>query len=496
MAMISPSNYWTIVLPSGNRARPRIIDEAREYIESLLIGLSTKTGLSTQENQNIIRTLYAIVFSTDNTYSDTQRELALRCFRCYISHVIYFTCVIIIPRKYNISGEGRSIFCADLLPWVLNDDGERLVILNSQDRTQYILNNNGTTERLAENREYFSVSILQTFNPRFSLDSWIQTLTCQHQKIKSELLNCGLINYTNWKFLCNKVTKHYSEILSTRDIEIRNAFQKVYMHDRLRNKQRGRYSDPTAIQLQKILDLLQQENLVQRNIDIQDLLSELQRIATILRRDLIERKITLTEPIENYHDTDNYSSREQELFTYEDTDPGDAELNNFLRIVDVQQKLRPLLYNAIVETLQERRQQLQESRYRGFVESLLLGYRLFYVDKLSLSEIGRRLGMTGNQPTRFFNVSELVSLIRARIIEDTTIIALLDNFLQSLETYRAELIRNNPEELTNMRNLIKEYVIHNIFNPAISELSDSKKARNSLLAQVIHEVLNDLDANT
>ena len=201
MAMISPSNYWTIVLPSGSKAKPRTIDEAREYIESLLTGLSTITGLSTQENQNIIRTLYAIVFSTDNTYSDKQRELALRCFRCYISHVIYFTCVTIIPCKYNISGEGRSIFCADLLPWVLNDDGRKPVILNSQDKTQYTLNknNDGIIELIPIDRKYFSVSILQNFNPNFSLNSWIQTRTYQHPDIKSELLKLGFVTYTDWK---------------------------------------------------------------------------------------------------------------------------------------------------------------------------------------------------------------------------------------------------------------------------------------------------------
>ncbi|NJR76172.1 MAG: hypothetical protein HC773_26525 [Scytonema sp. CRU_2_7] len=274
--MVSPTKYWQMqILPIGEDVQlkhHREISKAKEFFQTQFPHLSNKPTLSTEENKQVQTVLWEIFRSDDDI---SQRAIAQRaapcwsiaglCLRCYVSHRILITCKK-IPHIYNVSAENLFSY-TDLLPFVLNDDGKALVILDSEGKTQYILNDrDGTTRPIAKGGEFFSVEVLRKFNPNLgsneSLDNWTHRLTRQNENIKSFLWEFGLATPSDWGLLCKSIPRSLSGLLSTEDYEIVKAFQTVYQRDRLNTRQRGRCSEPTASQLQEMLHLLQQQILL------------------------------------------------------------------------------------------------------------------------------------------------------------------------------------------------------------------------------------------
>ncbi|NJL63735.1 MAG: hypothetical protein HC903_20215 [Methylacidiphilales bacterium] len=263
--MVSPTKYWQMqILPIGEDVQlkhHREISKAKEFFKIQFPHLTTKPTLSTEENKQVQVVLWEIFRSSDDIY---QRAIAGLCLRCYVSHRILITCKT-IPHIYNVSAENLFRY-TDLLPFILNDDGKTLVIVNSESRTQYILNHHdGTTSAIAKGGEFFSVDILRRFNPNLnsneSLDNWTTRLTRQNEEIKSFLWGFGLATPSDWGLLCKSIPRSLCGFLLTEDYEIIKAFQIVYQRDRLKTRQKGRCLEPAPSQLQEILHLLQQEVL-------------------------------------------------------------------------------------------------------------------------------------------------------------------------------------------------------------------------------------------
>ena len=399
--MISPSNYWIMRLPSVSN---RELDRAKEFFKLQFPDLSQKTTLSAEENKEIQKKLREMFCSADDVY---QRALAGLCLRCYVSHRIFITCQQHIPRIYNLGAE-KPFSYTDLLYRVLNDDGKTLVILDSEGETQYVLNHHlnhhdSTPQPISKVGEFFSVRILQTFNPNLanneSLDNWIRRLTCQNENVKSFLWELGLATPTDWALLCKTVSRPLSKLFSPKQLEIIQAFQTVYQRDRLITRQQGRCSEPTQSQWQEILGLLQQKKIA---ISVKQLKSHLKHIAEILRQDWLCRKTgsTKTLPIiENYYDdstnyynnSTNYDSDSPE-FTYLDRELEDVELEELQKIC--KELFEKILDQIITEVIQERIEELKKSRaYNNFAQHYPEGLRLYYQENLSLSEIGKKWGM-------------------------------------------------------------------------------------------------------
>ncbi|NJN39344.1 MAG: hypothetical protein HC790_12555 [Acaryochloridaceae cyanobacterium CSU_3_4] len=151
------------------------------------------------------------------------------CLRCYVSDSILNAC-----RKIDNLFAGQKCFTyQDLLPFTLNDDGETLMLLGDDDKTQLALDENGETR--AVEYKFFSLKILQTFKPdpsnALSLKNWVYLQTKQNNEIKNFLAEFGFKNLSDWALL-NRAKQTQLDRLLERDRRIVEAFHGVYRRDR------------------------------------------------------------------------------------------------------------------------------------------------------------------------------------------------------------------------------------------------------------------------
>lgn len=479
--MQSPLNYWTICLPLLNN---REIGRAKEFFESQFPYLSQKTELLPQANKQIQTILLSMFREADDV---EERALAGLCLRCYVSHRIFITCQN-IPNIYNAGAE-KLFSHNDLLPLVLNDDGKALVILDSQGKTQYILHHDGTTQPILKGGEFFSIVILQKFNPNLepnqSLDNWVKRLTCQNENIKSFLWEFGLATPSNEGLLCKNITRPLSKLFSAADLEIIKAFQTVYRRDRLKTYQKGRCSKPTLSQLQEILALLQPQKTT---ISIKQLDSELKRIAEILREDWLFRKTgsTKTVPLEINDDSTNNVFPNPELY-HTDRDPEDVELEILQETCN--NSFEQTLHQTIPEGIQQRIKELKESRaYKNFAQRYPEALRLIYQENISLGGIAEIWGIQWIKAQRILKLEDFLNIVQYRTEE-----VFLDKLLKLLNKSQSTQIQNEPDKLKKIAESIREFALTKAFKEAKAELVASKTlVKNSLFAQKIRILLSDL----
>jgi hypothetical protein len=489
MTMVSPTKYWQIqILPIGEDVQlkhRREISRAKEFFKIQFPHLNSNHTISTEENKQVQTVLWEIFRSGDDIY---QSAIAGLCLRCYVSHRILNTCKT-IPHIYNVSAENLFRY-TDLLPFVLNDDGTALVIVDSEGKTQHILNHhNGTTSAIVKGGEFFSVDILRRFNPNLgsneSLDNWTNRLTRQNEEIKSFLWGFGLATPSDWGLLCKSIPRSLCGFLLTEDREIITAFQTVYQRDRLKTRQKGRCLEPTPSQLQEMLYLLQQESIA---FSPPELIHHLKRIAEILRQDWLYKKsgyikTVSTEVYDN--STDNYFAN-PELPYHIDSNLEDIELEKLRETCEY--LFEQVLYQTIAEVIQERIEYLQKSKgYKDFAQRFSEGLRLYYQENISLSEIGKLWEIEWSKARRIFKLEDFLEIVQYRSEE-----IFLDKLLQSVNKYQLTRISHEPDYLKNIAAEIREFAYHKTFKEAKTELVTSKKQmKNSLFAQIIRIYLNN-----
>ncbi|WP_407886135.1 hypothetical protein [Scytonema sp. NUACC26] len=364
------------------------------------------------------------------------------------------------------------------------------MILDSQGETQYILNHHdGTTQPISKGGEFFSVSILQKFNPNLvsneSLDNWIRRLTCQNNNIKSFLWEFGLATPSDWGLLCKTITRPLSKLFSAEELEIIQAFQKVYQRDRLKTCQKGRCFEPTQSQRKEILSFLRQKNIA---ISVKELISNLKRIAEILRQDWLYRKTgsTKTVSIEVYNDSTNNYFPNPELPYHTDYDQEDVELEKLQKIC--KDLFEQSLYQTIPEVIQQRIEELKKSRaYKNFAHRYPEGLRLYYQENLSLGDIGKIWGIEWSKTRRIFQLENFLNIVQYRTEE-----VFLDKLLKLRNQFQPAQFHNEPDSLKNLAELIREFALSKAFKEAKAELIASKKqVKTSLIAQIIRIHLSD-----
>ncbi|MBE9215092.1 hypothetical protein IQ247_20900 [Plectonema cf. radiosum LEGE 06105] len=488
--MTSPTKYWQMqILPIGEDVKQkkyREISIAKEFFKRQFPDLSGNCVLSKDENQQVQTILWKLFHSTDDIF---QRAIAGLCLRCYVSHRILISCKT-IPHIYNVNAENLFNY-TDLLPFVLNDDGKTLIIIDTKTKTQYKLNHHdGTIQAIAKDGEFFSVDILRRFNPNLghkeSLDNWTTRLTRQNENIKSFLWEFGLATPSDWGLLCKLGSRSLSQLLPMEDQEIIKAFQTVYQRDRLKNQEKGRCLEPTPDQLQEILDLLQQINL---NFSAQQLIVRLKYIAEILRQDWLYRKTgyTKTVPTEIYDNSTNDYFDHPELPYHRDSDLEDVELEQLQETCE--NLFEQTLYQIVGEVIQQRVQDLQKSKgYKNFAQLFPEGLRLYYQENKSLNEISKMWDIDWSKARRIFQLENFLDIVQYRTEE-----VFLDNLVKSLNESRSMKISQEPDYLKNITTEIREFVWNKTFKKAKSELlAGKKKMKNSLFAQMIRIYFNDL----
>lgn len=407
--------------------------------------------------------------ASDSTIPLTSRAQAGLCLRCYVSEPILKACQKITSL---FAGNGSFTY-QDLLPFVLNDDGKALVVLENDGKTQLILNDKGDQE--ASQFKLFTVEVLRTYKSNaqasMSLDNWTFLQTKQNSELKNFLSEFGFQHLSDWALL-NRVRSNQLEQLSDHDRHLVEVFHAVYRRDRRQQQQVGRCINPTDIQLTEMGSLLQQQGII---TNVNDLLTALKQVARQLRQfDIWQSR----EPLEVANlETGSYELRAD--LPSDTENKLDAEEQEFLEFLH--QQLSIALDTAIAQGIQTQITHLKNSkRYAPFAACFIPGLQLYYCQGLSLRDIGPQLDMSSwDQTRRILNPGELLGKVRMLTVQQ-----LLETILEKVQ---AKGFVSMPPEASYLRTLteqIEAFVDAEIFAEAVSEIKAGKnRLMNSIYAQ-------------
>jgi hypothetical protein len=452
------SRYWKIwrINPAAEKLGYKQISVtvAQEFANSKVFDTEDKCN-----QQNILLSC----FNGENDGEDIiNRARAGLCLRCYVSEPILKEC-----KKLDslFSGEKQFTY-RDLLPFVLNDDGEKLIVLDRDSKTQLMVDDSYKTRTSRFN--FFSVKVLQTFNPdlqsRMSLDNWAYLQTKQNPELKKFLSEFGFQHLSDWALL-NRTRKKQLERLSVQERYIVEAFHAVYRRDRQQQQIRGnkKCPDPTTAQLQEMLVYLHKQQ-IKINTAV-ELIKELKQIALQLRRyDVWSSR----ESLDIYDDRSGTYVARRDLPS-SSLDQADVEEQEFLQF------LHQLLYTTLSQTIKQEVeaniQKLQKSKkYGPFAAKYIQGLDLYYSKMISLKEIAPDLGMTSwDQARRILNPGELLSKVRAKTVEQ-----MLASILKKAAEKGLTKIPPEANYLLTLTEQIESYVDGEIFQQAAEEIRAGK----------------------
>ncbi len=406
-------HMWQIRAASDDQGfQSRLLIPAQEYLDktsldNVAYGKNPNGSLS--QPQTLESTLLSSFYRKDISVDLTNAAQAGLCLRCYISEPILKAC-----KKIDSLFNSQGCFTyRDLLPFVLNDDGKRLIVLDPDNQNQLAVNPEGEAQLAAYS--IFSVRVLQTFRPNLnssmSLDNWTYLQTKQNPEIKKFLSELGFQQISDWALL-NRVRKAQLERLSDRDQSLVKVFHSVYRRDRQQQpKLSVKCPNPSSKQLQEMSTCLLAESISYSSTD--ELLNELKQIASQLR----EYDIWGTrEPLDIYDSTtQDYSFRSDLPYTSSRID--DLEQQELLS--SLSQQLLSALTDMIEKCILDRVATLAKSkRYREFSNLFIPGLLLYYRQGMPLRKVASEIGMTSwDQARRILNPGELLNQIRTLTIQ-------------------------------------------------------------------------------
>lgn len=472
---VSP-RYWKIwrINPASESVRYKqcSVPLAKEFVQ--------KQAIKSKNNDyksNLISCFYANEPSIDTR----SRAEAGLCLRCYVSEPILKAC-----RKLDsLFGVQKHFSYEDLLTFALNDDGETLVILDSDRKTQLILDDSG--EAKTTGYQFFTVKVLQTFNAnsqsRMSLDNWAYLQTKQNPEIKNFLSEFGFKHVSDWALL-NRARPRQIQSLAERDRHLVEVYHGVYRRDRVQQRQLSpkKCPDPSTVQLQEMLTCLKTRNVTIKTTT--ELFKELKQVAAQLRQyDIWSHR----EPLEIANpDTGNYTTRTD--LPYEPTDELDLEQQEFLEFLHEQ--LRIALTGSIEQEIRNCITKLENSKkYAPFAQKFIPGLQLYYNKGLSLKDIVPQLGMTSwDQARRILNPGELLNKIRVTCVQQ-----MLASILKKAQEKGLTEIPPKSDYLQSLAEQIEAFADAEIFQEAGEEIRSGKNRKmDSLYAQQLCRILNNI----
>lgn len=463
------ASYWTIcqisLTKEKTRYEYRLIPTAQMFFQQQF------SNLSHAQNRDIQAALLS-QFHSGKSHGAISRAQAGLCLRCHVSYPILKACQTLA----SLFAGDKQFTYRDLLPFVLNDDGKALIILDDGANTQLKLDDSGKTQPTAY--KIFAVEVLRTYKPNnqssMRLDNWAFLQTKQHPELKAFLAEFGFQHLSDWALL-NRVRLGQLEQLSERDRQLVKVFHAVYRRDRRQQQQVRRCVDPTDAQLREMGDLLQQRGVVVNSSN--ELLKALKQVAKQLRQlDIWQSR----EPLEMQNvETGGYELRVD--LPSDSLNELDAQEQEFLEFLH--QQLAVALTYSIEQAVQTQIAQLGKSkRYAPFASCFIRGLRLYYCEGLSLKDIGPQLGMSSwDQTRRILNPGELLSNVRRLTVQQ-----ILEPIL---EKAHAKGLASNPPEPSYLRTLIEQieaFVDAEIFTSAVSEI---KAGKNRLLDSIYAQQL-------
>lgn len=473
--MGASSRYWNIwrIAPAGESAgfKRSFVPSAQEFLQKQ--DLSSNTEETSHKPPHPANESVAVaLLSRFQTPADDAKERAHAglCLRCYVSEPILNAC----QKIDHLFGDNKSFTYRDLLPFVLNDDGKTLIVLDRDRNTQLALDKNGNPH--PTDYQFFSIRILQTFKPNgsssMSLDNWAYLQTKQNSELKDFLSEFGFKQLSDWALL-NRVRPRQIDRLAKRDRIFIEVFHAVYRRDR-HQQQRSikRCLDPSNTQLQEMLADLKARNVI---INPTELMTELRQLAARFRQYDIW---SCREPLERYDpDTNNYIIRAD--LPPDSSNQLDIDQQELLEFFHGQ------LEFALVQTIRQeicaRITHLKKSKgYAPFAHQLIPGLHLYYSQGISLKEIAPLLGMTGwAQARRVLNPGDLLSTVRA-----LTIRHVLDKMLKKAQEKGFTQLPPQADYLKSLAEQIEAIADVEIFQEAFEEIQAGKnRAMRSVYAQ-------------
>ncbi|MDJ0717454.1 MAG: hypothetical protein QNJ54_25085 [Prochloraceae cyanobacterium] len=461
--MNASSKYWKICRISLDKDRVgyeyRLVPKAQKFFQQTLSD-------SHHRKSKDIQTKLLSYFHEENS------AIAGFCLRCYVSYPILKAC----QKIDSMFAAQKSFTYRELLPFVLNDDGQTPIVLDKDGKTQLLLDKNGKTQTIAY--EVFGVNILQTYKHdsqfSMSLENWAYLRTKQNRELKNFLSEFGFKLLSDWALL-NRARALQLERLSMRDRHLVEVFHLIYRRDRLKQRQKGvrRCLDPHETQLIEMLAHLQQRDVIVKNTV--ELIKELKQVATQLRQYDIWSYRAALEIIEP--DTGNYVLRAD--LPHDAINEIDLEQQELLQFLHQQLKLA--LVSAIELEIKNSIAKLQKSkRYAPLAQQFIPGLQLYYCQGQSLKEIAPQLGMTSwDQARRVLNPGALVLKVRASCVQQ-----LLESILKKASEKGLTKIPPEPQYLKTLAELIEAFADEEVFFEATAEIKAGKnRSLKSLYAQ-------------
>lgn len=479
------TRYWSMwcISPSDNRKRyqNKDITSAKAFCTQALSeqkGEKAKALSPTSQPRDIQHALLSLFKNTDSPQE--HRAHAGLCLRCYVSDPILKAC-----QKIDSLFSGNKAFSyQDLLPFVLNDDGQSLVILDDDYKSQRVIA--GSNRRQSSSFKIFSVEVLRTYkdglSSSMSLDNWAFLRTKQHPELKKFLSEFGFQSFSDWTLL-NRIQENQKERLTGADRLIVEAFHAVYRRDRRAQKQFSRCKDPTAKQLAEMNTYLHTKDLHFGSSS--ELFKALKQIAAQLRAfDIWNAR----EPLE-IKDVETGSYRLRADLPADTTDELEIEEQDFLSFLE--QQLAIALTTAIEQAVQNQITRLKKSKkYSPFAASYRLGLQRYYKEGISLKDIGPQLGTSSwDQTRRILNPGELLSGVRRLMAQQ-----LLAPILHKAQEKDLVSTPAEPSYLKMLMEQIEDFLDRKLFTEAISETKAGKnRSLNSAYAQAL---IHYLDCST
>lgn len=474
------SKYWRMfrIHPASDKAgyQADTIKLAQEFLEHKQLELGDLPS-----SRRSFEAVLLSYFKAPDSHRNLQTPaLAGLCLRCAVSEPILKAC----QKLETLFGGGKYFTYRDLLPFVLNDDGQNLILLDQDQKKQLLLQPDYSLT--LNPYPVFSIEILQSFQvnstANMSLKNWVYFKTKQNSDLKKYLSDHGFKRISDWALL-NRVRSRQLQELSTRDRLLVEAFHAVYRRDR-RNQPKGarKCPDPSPQQLQEMLNQLKaQEVIIYSEIQ---LLQDLRQVAQQLRQyDVWSSR----QPLEVYNcDSEKYEIRSD---IYSEPEPlveiEQREIREFLY-----EQLESVLLVAIQQEIQHKLAKLKKSRkYADKADQFIPGLRLYYIQGMSLKEIAPVLGMTSwDQARRILNPGELLNKVRTLTVQN-----LLEQVLQKAQ--KMGLASNPPEAeyLNTVIQAIEAFADREIFQMATEEMRTGKnRSFNSLYAQHLRAYLSEL----
>ncbi|MEM9271677.1 MAG: hypothetical protein AAGA80_01760 [Cyanobacteria bacterium P01_F01_bin.143] len=477
--MNNSAKYWQIcqISPSQEKAgyRYREVATARKLIKQTFCdSLQIPSG-------DIQNKLLDLFYPQDSAIDALTRVDAGFSLRCFVSHPILKAC----QKIDSLFASNNSFTYRDLLPFVLDDDGQTPIILDQDCQTQLVVDERGKTK--TSPYKFFSLKILGTYNSdspsKMRLDNWAYLQTKQNKELKNFLSEFGFKLLSDWALL-NRVRGSQLESLSKRDRILVEAFHEVYRRDRRkqRNKGVGKCPDPNEAQLREMLVYLQQREIV-INTTVK-VIKELKQVATQLRQYDIW---SCREPLEiKESETGTYVPRAD--LPHDSTNEVEVEEQEFIDFLHHQFQLA--LVDAIAQEIENKLIKLNKSkRYAPLAKEFIPGLQLYYFQGKSLKEIAPQLGMTSwDQARRILNPGGLLSQIRESCVQQ-----LLESILNQASLKGLTQIPPEPDYLKTLAQQIEAFVDQEVFHAAAAEIKAGKnRSLNSLYAQQLRLYLESL----